>query len=159
SSFAALSEPCQELLVQLAVFGGGWNLESMRAVCEPGTDASTIVLRDLIDRSFVTVAAVPGGPNRFRMLEGIRRYARARREEAGRAGVLEQRFAEHFGGLVEAAAPRFTTRDGPEWLQILDVELDNLRAVLTLDGIDPDLRLRTAVALTPYWHFRGLLTE
>ena len=159
SSFLALAPACRALLVQLAVFSGGWNVEAMQAVCDPETDAPMVVLRDLVDHSLVTMQASPGGPTRFRMLQVIRRYAMQRLREAGQDEAVERRFAAHFARLAATAASALTTRAGPGWLQVLDVELDNLRAVLALDRVDPDLRLRVATALVPYWHFRGLLAE
>lgn len=159
ASYAALPAPSQELVRELAVFEGGWSVESMRAVCRSDAAASMLVLRDLIERSFVTVDARPGGPNRFRMLGVIRRYAMTRLCEDGGFEAVAARFAAYFGQLAATASSRLTTRDGPAALQELDVELDNLRALMTLAGIDPELRLRTAVALGTYWLFRGLLAE
>ena len=159
SSYRSLDHECQELVAELSVFPSGWNLDAMDAVCAQGTGVSRAALRQLIDRSFVTMQAAPGGPTRYRMLGVIRRYAMNQLEETGHVDATLRRFVRHFADLATAAGSHLTTRDGPRWLQVLDVELDNLRAVLTLDQADPDDRLRVALALVPYWHLRGLLGE
>ena len=71
------------------------------------------------------------------MLGVIRRYAMNQLEETGHVDATLRRFVRHFADLATAAGSHLTTRDGPRWLQVLDVELDNLRAVLTLDQADP----------------------
>jgi non-specific serine/threonine protein kinase len=160
SSHERLDGAARDLYHQLAVFAGGWNLGAMTAVCELESGPAVEVLGRLVDHSFVTVVPTTAGPTRYRLLNVLRRYALVRLEESGRRDEIERRFAEHVVGQAETASAELTGREGPRWLAVLDAELDNLRAVLAADAPwAPPLQLRLAIALTPYWHFRGLVAE
>jgi non-specific serine/threonine protein kinase len=94
------------------------------------------------------------------MLDSIRAYALDRLRETGEHEEARLQFAEHFLGLAETAAKTLTRREGPVWLQALDREYDNCRAVLEMDSLDgSQVRLRLAVALLDYWQFRGRFVE
>ena len=160
SSYEALEDPEKRRFRQLGLFAGGWTLESMSAVCEVDPDAGVDVLARLVDRSLVTVIVPPSGPTRYRMLDSIRAYALDRLRETGEHDGARLQFAEHFLGLAETAARTLTRREGPVWLQALDGEYDNCRAVLEMDSLDASqIRLRLAVALLDYWQFRGQFVE
>jgi predicted ATPase/DNA-binding CsgD family transcriptional regulator len=159
SSHAALDADSRVMFHQLGVFAGGWNTASMSAVCAPTAHSPQYELRRLVDHSFVTARAAPGGGLRYRLLEPLRDYALFQLRESSEAAATRERFVRYFAGLVREASPILATRDGPQALDTLDTEIDNLRAVLGLEGVDPEVRLEVAVALVPYWHFRGLLLE
>src|SRR5256885_9580716 len=93
------------------------------------------------------------------MLEPLRQYALEDLRRSAQLSAVHVRFAAHFSRLAETAGSRLASREGQRWLQALDVELDNVRAVLAMEQVDAGDRLRVAVALLPYWHFRALLTE
>jgi DNA-binding CsgD family transcriptional regulator len=62
--------------------------------------------------------------------------------------------------LAETASGNLNGPEGPGWLATLDVELDNLRGIFAIEAAwasEPKRRL--AVAMVPYWHFRGLFNE
>jgi non-specific serine/threonine protein kinase len=160
SGYERLDPASQELFCQLAVFAGGWNLGAMTTVCQLASEPAVEVLDRLVDYSFVTVVATTEGPTRYRLLEVVRSFAMAKLQESGRYAETQARFVERMVDLAESASVSVTSREGPRWLTALDAELDNLRAVLTADPpLRPELRLRLAVALVPYWHFRGLFNE
>jgi non-specific serine/threonine protein kinase len=132
----------------------------MSAVCEVDAEGAVDLLARLVDRSLVTVIAPLSGSNRYRMLDSLRAYALEKLREAGENDAARLRFAEHFLRLAETAAQSLPRRDGPVWLQALDAEYDNCRAVLELESLnDAELRLRLAVALLDYWQFRGRFAE
>lgn len=89
-----LLEPAgQAALRALSVFPGGFTASAARHLL--GDDA---VLEQLVDQSLLDIA--DAGPARFRMLEAVREFGTARREEAGEtdrvvAGFL--RWATDFG--------------------------------------------------------------
>ena len=90
------------------------------------------------------------------MLETIREYAGERLEESGKAAELQRRHAESFLVLAEQAAPHAedeVLRGGREWLDLLERDLDNLRAALdqlAASG-ETERALRLAGALSGFW--------
>lgn len=160
SGYERLDPAARQLFDQLGVFAGGWNLGAMTAVCRLESAPAVEVLSHLVDHSFVTVVPTTEGPTRYRLLEVLRRYALARLDESGQREAVQRRFAEHVVGLAERAGGSLTSPEGPRWLAVLDAELDNLRAVFAMD--EPwarELKHRLAVAIIPFWHFRGLFDE
>jgi predicted ATPase/DNA-binding CsgD family transcriptional regulator len=160
ASFERLDPAARDLFCQLSVFAGGWNLGGMAAVCRLESAPAVEVLGRLADHSFVTVVRTEEGPTRYRLLNVLRRYALDRLERSGRREAVERRFAAHVVTMAEAAASNLTNREGPRWLAALDGDLDNVRAVFGLQAAWAEpLKLRLAVALVLYWHFRGLFDE
>lgn len=160
SSYEVLAVPEQEMFRRLGVFAGGWNLDSMAAVCDVEPAAALDLLGRLIDRSLVTVLPSVGAESRYRLLESLREYALGRLRAAGEDAAMQQRFADYFMELVEFAVPRISGREAPAWLHVLDAEYDNISTLLWQESrLDPERKLRVAAAMAPYWHFRGLLSE
>lgn len=160
SSYERLDPRAQDLLRQLAVFAGGCNLGGVTAVTGLPSSEAIEILGLLVDHSFVTAVPAPQGPTRYRLLEVLRQFALARLEESGQHDAVRRRFAEHVVRLAETASASLTTREGPRWMVALDLELDNLRAVLGIDATwAVELQARLAVAMIPYWHSRGLFDE
>ncbi|MEV6002877.1 BTAD domain-containing putative transcriptional regulator [Streptomyces griseomycini] len=180
-SWELLSPPERTVLRRLAVFAGGFALESAEAVCavrdagDPGDgggdadvraeDVLDVVTR-LVDRSLIVPAygadgsGGPDGP-RYRLLESVAAYGLERLDEAGETKDTLQRHVLHYTGLAERAAPLLHGRDQRHWLHRLDAETLNLRAALdravTAGDRGPGLRLVNA--LTWYWYLRGRFGE
>jgi predicted ATPase/DNA-binding CsgD family transcriptional regulator len=160
SGYERLDPVARDLFSQLGVFAGGWNLGGMTAVCRLESAPAVEVLGRLVDHSFVTVVPTAEGPTRYRLLNVLRRYALDELERSSQREAIERRFADHVVTLAETAAASLGQREGPRWLAVLDAELDNVRAVFALEGEwAAEWKLRLAVALVLYWHFRGLLNE
>jgi predicted ATPase/class 3 adenylate cyclase len=141
----------QRLFARLSVFRGGCTLEAAEAIAEADIDA----LQSLVDKSLLRHR-----DERFWMLETIREYAAERLDESGEMDLLRRRHAEHFTALAEEAEPHL--RGNPkEWLDRLERDHDNLRAVL--DGLEAkgetEPALRLAGALSRFWYLRGHLAE
>ncbi len=77
-SFDLLTSDEQQTFVGLSVFAGSFDLQAVSAVLGP--DAAALVA-DLVDRSLV-VRPGPTGPGRYRLLETLRAFARARLDGA-----------------------------------------------------------------------------
>src|SRR5207248_10504259 len=95
------------------------------------------------------------------MLETIREYALERLESSGEAEAVRRAHAGYYRALVGEAE---RAQAGPRevaWLNRLEQEHDNLRAVLawSLDGGDLEVGLEMAGALVRFWHTRGHLGE
>jgi predicted ATPase len=160
SSYAGLEPGEQFLFRQLGVFAGGWSLNSMTAVCGLEQAAAVHLLDRLVDHSLVTALAATVGPTRYRLAEALRDYALEHLKAAGEDVSVRQRFTEYFVDIAESSMAAIAGPQGPGWLDVLDAEYGNLRAVFEMEAAgDPELRLRLAAALVPYWHFRGLFSE
>ena len=160
SSYAGLEAREKSLFRQLGVFAGGWSVSSMTAVCELERPAGVHLLNRLVDHSLVTVLTATVGPTRYRLAEALHDYALEHLKASGEHGAVQQRFTEHFVHVAESASAGIDGPQGPGWLDLLDAEYGNLRAVFEMEvAADPELRLRLATALVPYWHFRGLFSE
>jgi predicted ATPase/DNA-binding SARP family transcriptional activator len=147
-SYDLLGPDEQTLFAQLAVFGGGFTLESSVAVCDASLDGVATLLDDsLLERD---------GP-RFKMLETIREYALERLAAEQEADHVRRRHAEHFLKLAESDP----VPEQAAWLARMDAERDNFREALAwaLDTREASLGLRLAAALWEFWWVRGDLAE
>jgi predicted ATPase/DNA-binding SARP family transcriptional activator/DNA-binding CsgD family transcriptional regulator len=160
-SYALLSEPERRLFCRLSVFAGGWPLEAAEAVgAEVDTEKGDILdlLSRLVDKSLVVAEATMGGGVRYRMLEPIRQYAQEKLEESGEAEEVRRRHASFYLALAEEAEPRLRGSEDMEWLERLENEHDNMRAVLSWaleQGEADELGLRLAGALWLFWEGHG----
>ena len=140
------------LFRRLGVFAGGFRVDAAEEVCgDQGLEPSAVadVLARLVDKSLVA-ADGPGRELRYRLLETVRDYARARLEAAQDAQVFASRHAGWALALTEGE------RDSRR----LDPEAANLRAALdTLTARAPVDALRMCVALWPFWLRRIDLEE
>ncbi|MET9859622.1 hypothetical protein ABZY93_09910 [Streptomyces smyrnaeus] len=162
-SWELLSPPEQTLLRRLAVFVGGFTLESAESVCAGegiATDDVLDLLSRLVDRSLVVVAHEGQAADRprYRMLESVLAYGLERLEEAGEAEDVRHRHARHFTELAEHACELLHGHDQRYWLQRLDAESRNLRSALALEEAE-SLGLRLVNALSWYWFLRGRVGE
>ncbi|MGW3324289.1 AfsR/SARP family transcriptional regulator [Streptomyces virginiae] len=170
-SWELLAPPERAALRRLAVFSGGFTLESAEAVCAAGDTAVEDVLdllTRLVDCSLV-VAPYGGGEGgggadgapRYRMLESVTAYGLERLDEAGEAAAVRLRHAEHFAALAERAAAHLHSPEQRGWLRRLDSEGLNLRAALdravAAGAAGTALRLVNASAW--YWCLRGRIGD
>lgn len=151
-SYDLLSAVEQMLFEQLAVFAGGWTLEAAETVCALNSEHAALenalsdqatlhtefpalnAIAALIDHSLVqqAIAVTPGGADvpRFTMLETIREYALERLAERGKEEILRRRYAAYYLTFAEQAEQGLQGPDARRWLDRLEAEHDNLRAVL-----------------------------
>jgi predicted ATPase len=131
-----LLEPTPQVLFRrLAVFAGGWTLESASEVCADAGLAATEVLdclQALVDSSLIQVRRLDAaaGETRFGLLETVREYALEQLDTAGEGDQLRGRHAGYFLALAENSEPHLRGRDQRIWFDRLDAEFDNLRAAL-----------------------------
>ncbi|MDQ3657130.1 MAG: NB-ARC domain-containing protein, partial [Chloroflexota bacterium] len=162
-SYDLLDEAERQLFRRLAVFAGGFELESAEDVCigeEPDASDVLDILARLIDKSLLLVER-SGPEHRYRMLESIREYAAARLAEQGETMAVSNRHAGVFLRLAEEAEPHLRRHRQRAWLDRLDREHDNIRATIECfrqrDDVERELRL--AGALAWFWHRGGHLLE
>ena len=159
-SYELLSEVERSLLRGLSVFAGGWTDDAAEAILADGggpPEAAPDLLERLIDRSLVQTVTDGTGTTRYRMLETIRQFARARLEASGEASGVLRRHAEHYLHVVERAAQDFSGTNQVRIAALLELEHDNLRAALQwcIARRDAELGLRVGAALARFWLIRG----
>ena len=115
-------------------------------------------LSSLVDKSLVRV--VEGGDSRFSMLETIRTFSLEKLEESGEAEEIRRAHAQYFGGLAEEAEPHLMGRDQKEWLDRLEQEHDNIRAMFRWYlNFEPEAAARAGNGMWRFWDMRGNITE
>src|SRR5581483_3430927 len=156
-SYDLLDAEAQRLFRQLAVFAGGWTLDSAEAVC--AIDAPVLdALATLVDESLVGRRELDGTP-RFAMLGLVRDYALERLAASKEEDETRRRFVAHFVALAEAAEPGLAGPEQAAWLARIEPEHDNLRAALAhaLDAGETDAALRLVVGIRRFWQIHGYL--
>lgn len=149
-SYDLLTPQERLLFTRLAVFVGGWTLESAEHVCAderlPRTIILDLLLR-LVDKSLVIVSNAE--TSRYMMLETIREYAREKLAATNELALWQARHYHYFTELTEAAEPELRGLKRIEWGNRLEVEQPNLRAALdwALAQSDSNLALRLTGAL------------
>ena len=170
-SWELLTPGERHVLAGLSVFAGGFDLAAAEAVAGGEIVPAVEVLgylAALVDKSLVHFDAGIGdgtgdGPVRYRLLETVRQYATRRLQGHDRAAADEVAAAhrDHYLALARAAAPRLVARDQPEWLDRLELELDNLRAAIafSLRRADATAGIGLAASLRIFWKARGHASE
>ncbi len=173
-SWGLLEDDDRRLMRRLAVFGGGWTLESATAVTsEPSADrgdapaarsdgadrlATLDGLGRLADRSLIVVDHA--GSTRYRMLETIRQYAADQLAASGETVALRDRHLAVFRRLALDAAQGLAGPEMPAWLARLDGEIDNLRTAIDWAGeAHPEAALEMCIAMVRYWLSRTMGSE
>ncbi len=132
-SYTLLNEPDRTMFRRLAVFVGGFTLESVEAVCASSEKTEMDVLdslESLVDKSLITRAGTGAQQGRFHMLDTIREYALDVLSERGETEAVGRAHAAHFADLAETASRGLRGPEQVHWMERLREERDNLRAVL-----------------------------
>ncbi len=161
-SYNLLDENEKLLLARLAVFRGGRSLEAIESVCNEGLSIDVLDgLASLVDKNLVQQKEVQGGEPRFVMLEMIHEYAREQLKASSEEATMRRRHAEYFVELAERAEPELRLAAYDYWSQRLELNLENIRAVLewSLSGGDVALGVRLAAALCLFWYGNGYHIE
>jgi tetratricopeptide (TPR) repeat protein len=95
------------------------------------------------------------------MLETIREFGVEQLEAAGEAEATFDRHSSFFVEVAEAAEPHLRGLHQKRWLDELELDHDNLRAVLRRSILagDGTRGLRLVAALWRFWHIHGHLDE
>jgi predicted ATPase/class 3 adenylate cyclase len=149
------------IFAALSTFVSGASLDAIEAVCsEPDLDVFEC-LESLVDKSLVRREEQVEGDIRFGMLETIREFARERLAETGREPEVRRRHAGWYLDLAERVQPQIMGAEKGRWLDLLDVEHDNLRAAIgwAMDAGEVETAMRLVSALWRFWQMRGHLAE
>lgn len=119
------------LLRRLCVFAGRFMLDDVEGICawdEPPTTSVLDSLSSLVDRSLVMKEDVRGLAC-FRLHETMREYAVLKLREAGEDEALADRCTDYYVLKCAASGPPGRYRL-EEWLGWMELEIDNVRAIL-----------------------------
>jgi predicted ATPase/transcriptional regulator with XRE-family HTH domain len=163
-SYDLLDEAEKTLFAYLGVFAGGATLPAVEAVCSSELfSAETLVegLESLLAKSLLYRLDAADGEARFFMLETIREFAQERLAGRSEAALIQSRHAAFYVALAESIAPRLTSAQLSESLELLTRELDNLRAACawSVTQAVAEAALRIAGCLQLFWYWRGHVEE
>ena len=127
-SYDLLSAEEQTLFRRLCVFAGRFTLEDVDGVSAAGLPNPLDLLSSLVDRSLVIKEEV-NGIACFRLHETMREYAILKLREAAEEEALGDTCTDYYWSrcLQAGAAARYRL---VEWLEWMELEIDNLRAVM-----------------------------
>jgi predicted ATPase/class 3 adenylate cyclase len=155
-SYDLLAEGERTLFRKLAIFAGGFTLETASAVCSDGAiDEIAILdlLSSLVDKSLVQAEPAANG-TRYRLLESMRQYARERLAELGELPAASQAHAVAFVALAEELDRLFETTPDRAWMLRAEPDMENWRAALEwalIEHQDEALGQRLAGAMQRMW--------
>jgi predicted ATPase/DNA-binding XRE family transcriptional regulator len=156
-SYALLSSQARMLFDRVAIFVGGFTLETATAICSDEKLRSEDVLEllsSLITQSLVMVDFARGEA-RYHLLEATRQYALEKLAERGERQVTAERHAIAFLGLAERLDRDWYTAQERSWFSEAEAELDNFRRALgwsLAEGRDIRSGRRLAAALARLWY-------
>jgi predicted ATPase/DNA-binding CsgD family transcriptional regulator len=158
-SYQLLDAESQHLFRLLAVFAGGCTLaavETIAAAC--GVRQVEAGLTLLLENHLVQLVEQGDGEPRLLLLETMREYGLECLEHSSENEAVQQAHASYYLALAQEAEPYLAGPQQVQWMDQLDRERENVRAVLQRGMSGPDeqveqaLRLGTAVAW--YWYVR-----
>jgi predicted ATPase len=169
-----LLEPSEQRMFRfLAVFDGGIRADGAIAVergrssdtqeeYEKETDDMLDRLESLVSKSLLRIEQDLDGAPRFFMLDTIREYAQEQLEAHGERAMAQERYVDFFLKLAQTAEPYLFQADREAWMERLESEGVNLRAVLTWckensSAVQSGLSLAGALAF--FWFVIGYLRE
>ncbi len=165
-SYDLLSPDEQEFFCRLAVFAGGFTLESAEAVAGNGRSDPFELISSLLEQSLLHEVNAAGDTPRFRMLVSIREFGLEQLLERGDEAATRERHFDYFLALSETVALRRKVQPAdPNWLirdlARVDRELDNLRAAWrwALERGEFVGALRIITNLRIYWVVRPFGNE
>ena len=151
-SYNLLDTAQQHLFRHMGVFVGGCSIAALAAVRGRTTEDE---LAEMIDHNLIRPERSPHRDARYRMLELVREYACRQLEEHDEQHAAERRHAEYFLRQAQDA------QDEAVWLEQMEEEHDNLRAVLrrALEHGDARTALELCIALWWFWEVHGHWNE
>jgi predicted ATPase/DNA-binding winged helix-turn-helix (wHTH) protein len=163
-SYGTLSAEEQVTLRRLAVFRGGFTLESAAAVAATGGLSVAQVMDavvKLVDRSLIASEVTPRGAS-YRLLEMTRAYLTEKLLEIGEEHNVRRRHAQHMRAMVEHAQRQSEEVSRAAWLETFAGRVDDVRAALDWSSGpagDPVLNWSITAACVPFAALLSLRDE
>jgi DNA-binding SARP family transcriptional activator/predicted ATPase len=155
SSFQLLAPRMRTLFARLSVFHGGWTLESAETVC--GDPHTVDGLMRLADASLITKSDTALGVSWFHMRDSLAAFAGEQLTPDER-NATESAHAAYYACLADRALPSLEGRDASDWLDLLELHEQNLKAAVAWclrPGKDAGAAVRIVRALWSLWGLRG----
>ncbi|MEU8621993.1 BTAD domain-containing putative transcriptional regulator [Streptomyces sp. NPDC048623] len=153
----------RDLLRQVSVFAGGWDLAAAEALNAGRGPDTVAVLGSLVEKSLVVAAPAEDGEMRYRLLETIHEYAVERAAETpALLAAAESAHTAHFTALAETAEPLLRSGEQLPWIARIERDLDNVRAALHRAVVtEPDEATahRLVFAMGWFWWLRNYRPE
>ena len=149
-----LSGDERTLLRRLCVFAGRFTLEDVEGVCaskDVPTSRMLDLLSSLVDKSLVNREHTTRLAC-YRMHEMMREYASLKLREAGEVEVTGQRCGEYYRSRCQRSEDQ-ASHQLAEWLEWMELEIDNIRALLRHCLTQADFSLGIDLASTLYWYW------
>jgi predicted ATPase/class 3 adenylate cyclase len=162
-SYDLLDDGHRRLLDRLSVFEGGFDLPAAEAVCGAAAEARLEVIDGVValaDQSLVRSIETDDDP-RFQMLDTIRAFGAEMLDARGERDRIAARHSAWYLELAQRIAPELSGDEQRGYLDQLEREHDNIRAVLeraTAEG-DGATAIGLAHAVWRFWQKRGHLFE
>jgi non-specific serine/threonine protein kinase len=162
-SYNLLDAEEQALFRRLAVFVGGCALEAAEAICASGATVIAERIESLVAKNLLRPVTDGAGDVRVTMLETVREFGIEQLAWSNELERLRRRHAAYFLALAEQAEPALGGPDIRTWVDLLEIERDNLRAALewslTRHNQRDETGLRLAGALGRFWWISGQFAE
>jgi predicted ATPase/DNA-binding XRE family transcriptional regulator len=164
-SYDLLDSGDQTLFCQLSVFVGGCSLEAAQDVAGLSMEAVFDGIDSLAANSLLRPSPTDAGEVRVMLLETVREFGLEQLGAKGELAAARARHAAYFLELAERSELGLNGAEAGVWIDRLQRDHDNLRAVLdwALGQPEPDghagLALRLAGALGRFWWMAGYFGE
>jgi predicted ATPase/DNA-binding CsgD family transcriptional regulator len=158
-SYQLLEAESQRLFRLLSIFAGGCTLAAVESIAQAcGVRQVETGLTLLLENHLVQLVEPADSEPRLLMLETIREYGLEALLASGEQEAVQQAHTSYYLTLAEEAAPHLSDAEQVSWMDRLDRERENVRAVLQRgmsggeEEVEQALRLGTAIAW--YWFVR-----
>ena len=149
-----LSASERTLLRRLCVFAGRFTLEDVESVCisddMPAANAldllSSLVEKSLVMKEDARALAC------YRLHETMRDYAGTKLREAGEHATVELRCVDYYVSRCQRSALQ-ARYELPQWLEWMDLEIDNVRSVLRRCLTHGDFPSGIVLAASVSWYW------
>ncbi len=153
-SYNLLSDTEKLLFTRLSVFSGGFDLAAAEEVCSDDQLPKEFILETLsalVDRSLVYTMKAADQSMRYNCLETLRQFGHHLIKESTDQDALNKKHFHYYLSLAEEAYLE-QYEEQLKWLNILDVEEDNVMAALEWsENYSPEDFCRLSGSLAWYW--------
>ncbi|NND34394.1 MAG: helix-turn-helix domain-containing protein, partial [Saprospiraceae bacterium] len=163
-SYNLLTPEEQTLFRRLSVFSGGCTLEAAEKICFQGYKANLNFIDQiagLADKSLIQREDQKDGEPRFYMLETLKAFGQERLAKSLEKKDTSRQFIDYMVTMVESAQKHLTGANQAMWLEKLEPELDNIRAVLAWaeEHEEAETGLKVAISFWRFWNYRSMMRE
>lgn len=163
-SYNLLSAEERLLFRSLSIIPGSWTLEAAETIARSaGMQPYAVLdlLSQLVDKSLVTRMDRAGEEVRYRVMSTIRQFGLEKLEENGEMERTGGAFLEYITCMADDAAKGLWSRHQVEWLNRLELELDNLRHGMewTISNGMAEQALRISSGLLEFWDLHTIFIE